>query len=59
MIKRKNWYKKFIASLLLAVVMVSGAISLKPFADMVTPTRYTLSEESIVRNEHVASKSRI
>ena len=59
MINKKAWYKKFIASLLLAAVMVSGAISLKPFADMVSPSRYTLSEESIVRNEQVASKGRI
>ena len=59
MIKNKHWYKKFIASLLLASVLVSGAISLKPFADMVSPTRYTLSEESVVRNEQVASKGRI
>ncbi len=59
MIKNKHWFKQMIASLLLAVVMVSGAISLKPFADMVSPTRYTLSEESVVRNEQVASKGRI
>ena len=58
MIRRKRFYKKLIASLLLAAVMVSGAISLKPFAEMATP-RYTLSEESIVRNEQVASKGRI
>ena len=59
MIKNKHWYVKFITSLLLASVLISGAISLKPFAEMVSPNRYTLSEESIVRNEQVASKGRI
>ena len=58
MIKRKRWYKKFIASLLLASVLVSGAISLKPFAKMVSP-QYTMSQECIVQNEQVASKGRI
>ena len=58
MIRRKRFYKKLIASLLLASVLVSGAISLKPFAEVATP-RYTLSEESVVRNEQVASKGRI
>ncbi len=59
MIRNKHWYVRFITSLLLATVMVSGAISLKPFAEMVSPTRYTLSEESIVKKEQVASKGRI
>ena len=58
MIKGKRWYKKLIASLLLASVLVSGAISLKPFADMGNP-RYTLSQECVVQNEQVASKGRI
>ena len=59
MIKNKHWYVKFITSLLLSSVLISWAISLKPFAEMVSPNRYTLSEESIVRNEQVASKGRI
>ena len=58
MIKNKHWYKKIIASLLLASVLVSGAISLKPFADMGNP-RYTLSQECVVQNEQVSSKGRI
>ena len=58
MIKNKRWDKKLIASLLLASVLVSGAISLKPFADMGNP-RYTLSQECVVQNEQVASKGRI
>ena len=58
MIKRKNWYKKLIVGLLLATALVSGIATLKPFAEVATP-RYTLSEESVVRNEQVASKGRI
>ena len=58
MIKGKKWYKKFIASLLLASVLVSGSISLKPFADMGNP-QYTLSQECVVQNEQVSSKGRI
>ena len=58
MIKGKRWYKKLIASLLLASVLVSGAISLKPFAKMISP-QYTLTQECIVQNEQVASKGRI
>ena len=57
MLYRKKWYKKLIASLLLASVLVSGAISLKPFAKMETP-RYVVSQECIVQ-EKIESKGRI
>ena len=43
MIKRKNWYKRLIAGLLLATALVSSIATLKPFAEVTTP-RYTLSE---------------
>ena len=58
MIRRKNWYKKLIVGLLLATALVSSIATLKPFAEVATP-RYTLSEESVVRNEQVATKGRI
>ena len=59
MIKRKHWYRKLITVLLLTSTLVSGAITLKPQARMDTPTRYTLSEECVVKNEQTASKGRI
>ena len=58
MLYRKKWYKKLIVGLLLATALVSSVATLKPFAEVTTP-RYTLSEESVVRNEQVASKGRI
>ena len=58
MIRGKKWYKKLIVGLLLATALVSGIATLKPFAEVATP-RYTLSEESVVRNEQVANKGRI
>ncbi|MGM9544692.1 MAG: N-acetylmuramoyl-L-alanine amidase [Romboutsia timonensis] len=57
MIRKRFWYKRLIASLLLASVLVSGAISLKPFAKMETP-RYTVSQECIVQ-EKIESKGKI
>ena len=56
MIRNKPWLKRMITSLLLASVLVSGAISLKPFAKMETP-RYMVSQECIVQ-ETIESKGR-
>ena len=57
MIRNKPWFKRMITSLLLASVLVSGAISLKPFAKMEAP-RYTVSQECIVQ-EKIECKGKI